>query len=172
MKDILIAHLNKKSYRIRNLIANIIAQIITYDFPNCLDGFLEKICDSLGEDNIIQIDCALRILILVLKPEEKYHTIVNKVLENLFSAFTNPDSDSKIREKCLQIYYQCLRCVSWADGIDEKVITDALDDSFNQWMALMIQLIQSNPKVHFEIKKNALKCLTIIFRDMVNYSIE
>ena len=36
----------------------------------------------------------------------------------------------------------------------------------------MIQLIQSNPKVHFDIKKNALKCLTVIFRDMVNYSIE
>jgi len=62
--------------------------------------------------------------------------------------------------------------VSWADGIEEKVITDALDDSFNQWMALMIQLIQSNPKVHFDIKKNALKCLTVIFRDMVNYSLE
>mmetsp|Transcript_2569 Transcript_2569/g.2406 ORF Transcript_2569/g.2406 Transcript_2569/m.2406 type:complete len:195 (-) Transcript_2569:57-641(-) len=37
-------------------------------------------------------------------------------------------------------------------------------------MALMLQLIQSNPKVHFDIKRNALKCLTVIFRDMVNYS--
>jgi hypothetical protein len=36
----------------------------------------------------------------------------------------------------------------------------------------MVQLIQSNPKVHFDIKKNALKCLTVIFRDMVNYSLE
>lgn len=36
----------------------------------------------------------------------------------------------------------------------------------------MIQLIQSNPKVHFDIKKNTLKCLTVIFRDMVNYSLE
>lgn len=62
--------------------------------------------------------------------------------------------------------------MSWADGIDEKVISNALDDSFNQWVALMIQLIQSNPKVHFDIKKNALKCLTVIFRDMVNYSLE
>lgn len=68
------------------------------------------------------------------------------------------------------MYYQCLRCVSWADGIDDKVISEALDDSFNQWMALMLQLIQSNPKVHFDIKRNALKCLTVIFRDMVNYS--
>lgn len=36
----------------------------------------------------------------------------------------------------------------------------------------MVQLLQSNPKVHFDIKKNALKCLTVIFRDMVNYSID
>ena len=154
------------------MVAQIIAQIIIYDYPDVWDGFLEKVCDGLAEDDIIQIDCSLRILILAIRPEEKYHKIVNKVLENLFSAFTNSESNNKIREKCLQVYYQCLRWVSWADGIEENIITDALDDSFNQWMALMIQLIQSNPRVHFDIKKNALKCLTIIFRDMVNYSLE
>lgn len=36
----------------------------------------------------------------------------------------------------------------------------------------MVQLIQSNPKIHFDIKRNALKCLTVIFRDMINYSKE
>jgi hypothetical protein len=51
-------------------------------------------------------------------------------------------------------------------------MTSALDDTFNTWMTLFVQVIQSNPKVHFDIKKNALKCLTVIFRDMINYSIE
>jgi len=91
------------------LVAQIIAQIIIYDYPDVWDGFLEKVCDGLAEDDIIQIDCSLRILILAIRPEEKYHKIVNKVLENLFSAFTNSESDNKIREKCLQVYYQCLR---------------------------------------------------------------
>jgi hypothetical protein len=164
--------MNQKSYRIKNLIAHIIAQIVVYDYPNWWDGFLEKVCDGLADDDISQIDCSLRILLRSIKSDEKYSAIINKVLENLFSAFTNSEADGKIREKWLQLYYQWLRWVSWADGIDDKVIANALDDSFNQWMSLMVQLIQSNPKVHFDIKKNALKCLTVIFRDMVNYSLE
>lgn len=37
-------------------------------------------------------------------------------------------------------------------------------------MALFLQIIQTNPKSFFDIKKNALKCLTVIFRDFMNYS--
>lgn len=109
VKNILVENMNQKSYRIKNIVAQVISQIIIYDYPGVWDGFLEKVCDGLAEDDIDQIDCSLRILILAIKPEEKYHKIVNKVLENLFSAFTNSESDNKIREKCLQVYYQCLR---------------------------------------------------------------
>jgi len=37
-------------------------------------------------------------------------------------------------------------------------------------MALFLQLIQSNPKQFFNLKKNALKCLVVIFRDLINFS--
>lgn len=37
-------------------------------------------------------------------------------------------------------------------------------------MALFLQLIQSNPKQNFDLKKNALKCLIVIFRDLINFS--
>ena len=120
----------------------------------------------------IAIDSSLQTLIYSLEHDEKYHVIVSKVLENLFAAFTSSQSDSKIHEKWFEVYYRCLRCVSWADGIDNKIMTSSLDDTFNTWMTLFIQVIQSNPKIHFDIKKNALKWLTIIFRDMINYSIE
>jgi hypothetical protein len=91
--------MNQKSYRIKNLIAHIIAQIVVYDYPDCWDGFLEKVCDGLADDDISQIDCSLRILLRSIKSDEKYSGIINKVLENLFSAFTNSDADGKIREK-------------------------------------------------------------------------
>jgi hypothetical protein len=39
-------------------------------------------------------------------------------------------------------------------------------------MALFLQIIQTNPKTFFDVKKNALKCLTVIFRDFINYSRE
>jgi hypothetical protein len=37
-------------------------------------------------------------------------------------------------------------------------------------MALFKQIIQTNPKAFFDVKRNALKCLTVIFRDFINYS--
>ena len=37
-------------------------------------------------------------------------------------------------------------------------------------MALFLQLIQLNPKQFFNLKKNALKCLVVIFRDLINFS--
>lgn len=66
---------------INNLVAVIISQIVTYDFPNVWDGFLDKVCDGLAEDDISQIDCSLRILIRSIKHEEKYHVLVSKVLD-------------------------------------------------------------------------------------------
>jgi hypothetical protein len=99
VKTILVDNMNQKSYRMKNLIANIISTIIIYDFPDVYDNFLEKICEGLADDEISQIDCSLRILILAFKPDEKYHVIIDKILENLFSAFTNSEADGKIREK-------------------------------------------------------------------------
>ena len=85
------------------------------------------------------------------------------MLENLFSAFTGPEADSGIREKCLEVYHLCLRAVSHADGLNDEMVREALDGSFNTWMGLFVQLLQSNPKIHFEVKRNALKCLNVIF---------
>lgn len=70
------------------------------------------------------------------------------------------------------MFYLCLRTVSWADGIDNELVDNCLNETFNSWMALFLQIIQTNPKAFFDIKKNALKCLTVIFRDFINYSRE
>ena len=76
------------------------------------------------------------------------------------------------RELILQILFMCLRCVSWADGIDNGLVEDALNDTFNQWMTVFLQVIQSDAKKFFDLKRHALKCLTVIFRDFINYSRE
>lgn len=93
-----------------------------------------------------------------------------KVLPALFSAFTNDQVTAHGREQVLEVLYLCLRTVSWADGIDNDLVENCLGETFNSWMALFLQIIQTNPKAYFDIKKNALKCLTVIFRDFINYS--
>lgn len=51
-------------------------------------------------------------------------------------------------------------------------MAEYLDETFNSWMALFVQILQSNPKGYFNIKRNTLKCLIIFFRDFVHYSRE
>jgi len=100
-----------------------------------------------------------------------FHEHVPKILPGLFSAFTNDEAvDAHGRELVLDILYYCLRTVSWADGIDNDLVDACLQDTFNSWMSLFVQIIQTNPRSFFDIKKNALKCLTVIFRDFINYS--
>lgn len=104
------------------------------------------------------------------KSIKKFHTFVPKILPGLFSAFANDQVDAHGREQILDILYYCLRTVSWADGIDNELVDSCLQDTFNSWMSLFLQIIQTNPRSFFDIKKNALKCLTVIFRDFINYS--
>ena len=106
------------------------------------------------------------------KKIKQFHTFVPKVLPGLFSAFTNDQVDAHGREQILDVLYYCLRTVSWADGIDNELVDSCLQDTFNSWMSLFLQIIQTNPRSFFDIKKNALKCLTVIFRDFINYSRE
>ncbi|PCJ27715.1 MAG: hypothetical protein COA94_03705 [Rickettsiales bacterium] len=95
---------------------------------------------------------------------------VSNILPALFGAFTATDANDKIREKVLMNVYLCLRTFAWADGVNDELVHTCFDDTFNTWMALFIQIIQSNPKSLFDLKRVSLKCLTVIFRDFVNYS--
>jgi hypothetical protein len=97
---------------------------------------------------------------------------VPKILPALFSAFTNEEVNAHGREQILEVLYLCLRTVSWADGIDNELVDSCLNETFNSWIALFLQILQTNPKAFFDLKKNSLKCLTVIFRDFINYSRE
>ena len=63
-----------------------------------------------------------------------------------------------------------IRLIAWADGRDNELVEECLGDMFQSWMALFLQVIQLNPKRFFNLKKNALKCLVVIFRDLINFS--
>lgn len=124
------------------------------------------------------IDLSVRTLIFFISMIEdehsirQFHEFVPKILPPLFSAFTNDEVDAHGRELVLECLYLCLRTISWADGIDNELVDNCLSETFNSWMALFLQIIQTNPKTFFDIKRNALKCMTVIFRDFINYSRE
>jgi hypothetical protein len=44
----------------------------------------------------------------------------------------------KGRERLLEMVELCLRSISWADGLEDEVVEECLDETFNQWMAVFL----------------------------------
>ena len=141
-------------------------------------GLIEELTECVSDGEYDSVDASLRTLIFLVERVEgfdavrEFHEFLPAILSSILSAFTNEEIGTHGREQVLHILYLCLRCVSWADGIDNELVEECLDETFNQWMAVFLQVIQSDAKKLFDIKRNALKCLTVIFRDFINYSRE
>eukprot|EP00347_Sterkiella_histriomuscorum_P024270 403331713 len=164
-----------EDYNLKNLQAKILAHLVLHKYPNCWENYLEPIVELLQNDNFIRIELAIKVLINLLnlledEPMKLFHQFVPKILPSLYSAFTNGETDAHGRDQILEVLNLCLRTVSWADGVDNELVGNCLNETFNTWMALIKQIIKTNPKAFFDVKKNALKCLTVIFRDFMTYS--
>ena len=83
------------------------------------------------------MDMSLRTLIYLIEQIEaevvlKYFNVyVPGILSAILSAFTNEEIGSHGREQVLHVFYLCLRTISWADGIDNELIENCLDETFN-----------------------------------------
>ena len=177
VQQMLLSYSNE-DYHMRSLQARILGRMLSSEFPSIL-GFLDNVLEQMSAaQEAHQVDMHLTALITFVervddeRSMKQFAQFVPKILPALFTAFTNDEVTAKGREKVLQVLHLCLRTVSWADGIDNELVDSCLSDTFNSWMALFIQLIQTNPKTFFDIKRNALMCLTVIFRDYINYSRE
>lgn len=96
--------------------------------------------------------------------------IVPLALPVMLEAFTKEEMGSKGRAHTLVLFYLMVRGIAWADGMDNELVHNCLDETFTSWMALFLQILQSSTTRNFVVKRNALKCLTVIFRDLLNYS--
>lgn len=73
------------------------------------------------------------------KSVKLFHKFVPKILPALQSAFMNDELvDAGGREHIFEVLYYCLRTVSWADGIDNEIVDECLQETFNSWMALFL----------------------------------
>ena len=80
---------------------------------------------------------AIRTLIYLLEQVEDevlikdfcHHT--PQILTSILSAFTNEEIGSHGREQILYVFYLNLRTISWADGIDNDLVNDCLNETFN-----------------------------------------
>ena len=134
---------------------------------------LEELCKNI---KLAENDALLSGLIEFLEnlDEEsavkRFHSHVPIIASSVLSCFKKTKS-SKTKSKCLHVLYLCFRCISWADGIDNEMIGACLNPTFNEWMSVFLSCVNSQED-NYELKRQTLRCLTVIFRDFMNYSRE
>ena len=53
---------------------------------------------------------------------KRFHVVVKVLLQSLLEVYTSEAANSHIREQILEVVFLSLRTVSWADGIDDKLV--------------------------------------------------
>ena len=145
----------------KNFIAKLLGIIAAKEFPNCYEGFIKLILESLSnaaDSNVI--DTYLRVLYSVLEEcDDRCAVITGEILPVVINVFKSSKENQKNREKCLKIIVQLMNKLSYADGTDPELINKNLDnnDLIDQLLGLFSSILVSNPKMLFDIKKYTIK---------------
>ena len=170
--------IDTKNYYLKNLIANVLGFIAAKEFPNCYESFIKILLNKLNSNNESninenQIDEILRIFISVLKYcDDECAVITGNVLPVIINIFKISKNNQKNREKCLIIISLFLNKLSYADGNDIDLLSNALDNNslMENSIYLFTSILISNPKMLLDIKKYTIRILDILVRDMPIYS--
>jgi len=174
----ILTQIDIKNYYLKNLISNVLGFIAAKEFPNCYESFIKILLDKLNSNkesnmNENQIDEILRIFISVLKYcDDECAVITGNVLPVIINIFKISKNNQKNREKCLIIISLFLNKLSYADGNDNDLLSNALDSNslMENSISLFTSILISNPKMLLDIKKYTIRILDILVRDMPIYS--
>ena len=174
----ILTFIDTQNYYLKNIIANVLGFIAAKEFPNCYESFIKILLNKLNsnkENNINenQIDEILRIFISVLKYcDDECAIITGNVLPVIIKIFKISKNNQKNREKCLIIISMFLNKLSYADGNDMDLLSNALDTNslMENSIYLFTSILISNPKMLLDIKKYTIRILDILVRDMPIYS--
>ncbi len=62
-----------------------------------------------------------------------------------------------MREKVLMLLYLSINSFSWAERSDDQLIHDCFDSTYESWLQIFIEILQTPPKQHLGMKKYILK---------------
>ena len=157
----LLSNIEVEDYYLKNFIAKLLGIIAAKEFPNCYEGFIKVILESLSNaSDANMIDTYLRILNSVLiECDDRCAVITGDILPVVINVFKSSKENQKNREKCLKIIVHLMNKLSYADGTDPELINKNLDtnDLIDQLLGLFSSILISNPKLLFDIKKYTIR---------------
>ena len=144
----------------------LLAEILLVDsLENWTD--LLKYFENLLLDLKDYTDNFLSFLITVFEKSKEKIALWSKSLSKLtYYLFTNTNSDFKIREKLIILYYLSVKNLNWSDKINYETIIDCLSDSINEWCSIFTMLLSARGSDFLILQFFCIKTLSIVFRDI------
>ncbi|CAG9326241.1 unnamed protein product [Blepharisma stoltei] len=158
--------------KLKNLAVLALSGIVLRDFPDqwplCFDNLLQ-----LAEGNdLVTINSILPALGIIFDEcDDRLSRATHLIFPALYKFFNQAvaHNSAQTKEKCLSVASKCLESLSWADGVDQELISSSLDSSWSNWFYLLLEILGSEDST-IEMKRLSLKMLTTFFRDFTTYS--
>ncbi|EGR29523.1 importin 9, putative [Ichthyophthirius multifiliis] len=170
-------------YNFFNNIALIISDLIFFDGVQLWTNSLIEIIQWIPTQEIQLVDTGLEFFSTLFSSiNEKYiqekilpeqfslAPIIPSLLLSLFHIFANPELNEDQRVKLIVLLYMIVGSFAWADDLNNQLVSQCFDDTFEAWINLFMSALKTNPKSHIKMKIYILKILNIIYRDFTYYS--
>ena len=132
--------------------AEAFSNVIILNSPN----YSELIKSLIPDEGSFSMISYLVLLKIFDEYKDHYYKYSGPLLSALFNSFINTEKEYQ-REIILSIIHKVLRSLSWADGVEDAIVSKSLDDVFHSLMALLVATLQTFPRIHFRLRTQALK---------------
>lgn len=73
--------------------------------------------------------------------DNSINVIIPQMMPTLFAIFTYDGINERNREKLLILLYLVITQFSYADGVDNKLVTMCFDETYDLWISLFISAL-------------------------------
>jgi len=159
--------------KLKSLAVLALSGIVLRDFPDQWPMCFESILNLGADRDLVTIDSILLALSIIFdecddRLSRATHLLFPAVYE--FYGQAAAANNVRVKERCLDVAAKCLESLSWADGVDQELVSSSLDSSWSNWFYLLIEIIGTDES-SIEMKRLSLKMLTSFYRDFTTYSL-
>ena len=132
---------------------------------------MNELIKWINTEEIARIKAGVECLCVVFeKTDDRIRNIVPDLMPVLYQIFNLRELPERLREKVLMLLYLAINSFSWAERADDQLIHDCFDSTYEKWLQIFIEVLQTPPRQHLGMKKYIFKILTKIFGEIPRYA--
>jgi hypothetical protein len=101
----------------------------------------------------------------VFEAVEGCHLLAKPLLPKLFEQFAQSEYSEQARVDILALVHLVLKSLATAED-QEQLAAECLEPTYELWMSLFMSVLKTSIHKHVNLKRQALRCIIIITRDL------